>query len=132
MKLHMDQFPVSVVELEQKKILVCTDQAETTKGRNVVVSNDLHNRMIKPHNPEVGMWKENVQRKPARKVKTTSAMLIEKYQWQLEEDGRYQFLEESSGTCSLKLEIDRICLDHAVHQSPRGEYCSMLRIRYPR
>jgi hypothetical protein len=56
----------------------------------VVVSDDLRNQMIKPHNPEVGMWKENVQRKPARKVKPTSAMLIEKYQRQLEEDRRYQ------------------------------------------
>jgi hypothetical protein len=80
MKLDIDLFPVSMVELERKKILVQTDQAETTKGRNVVVSNDLQNRMIKPHNVEVGIWEENVQRKPARKVKPTSAMLIEKYQ----------------------------------------------------
>jgi hypothetical protein len=36
------------------------------------------------------MWKENVQRKPTRKVKPTSAMLIEKYQRRLEEDIRYQ------------------------------------------
>jgi hypothetical protein len=33
MKLDMDPFPVGMVELEQKKILVRTDQAETTKGR---------------------------------------------------------------------------------------------------
>jgi hypothetical protein len=60
MKLDTDPFPISMVELEPTKILVHTDQAETTKGRNVVVSNDLHNRMIKPHNPEVGMKKENM------------------------------------------------------------------------
>jgi hypothetical protein len=30
MKLYMDPFPIGMVELEQKKILVCTDQAETT------------------------------------------------------------------------------------------------------
>jgi hypothetical protein len=46
--------------------------------------------MIKPHNPEVGMWKENMRRKPVRKVKPTSAMLIEKYQRQLDEDRRYR------------------------------------------
>jgi hypothetical protein len=80
MKLDTDSFPIGMVELEQKKILLRTYQAETTKGRNVVVSDDLRNQMIKPHNPEVGMWKENVQRKPARKVNPTSAMLIEKYQ----------------------------------------------------
>jgi ribosomal protein S17E len=36
------------------------------------------------------MWKENVQRKLAKRVKPTSAMLIEKYQRQLEEDRRYR------------------------------------------
>jgi hypothetical protein len=46
--------------------------------------------MIKPHNPEIGMWKENVLRKPAKRVKPALAMLIEKYQWQLEEDRRYR------------------------------------------
>jgi hypothetical protein len=45
--------------------------------------------MIKPHNPEIGVWKENMQWKPTKRVKPTSAMLIEKYQRQLEEDWRY-------------------------------------------
>jgi hypothetical protein len=80
MKLDMNPFPVNMVELEQKKILVCTDQAKTTKGKNVVVSDNLHNWMIRPHNLEVGMWKANVQRKLAKRVKPTLAMLIEKYQ----------------------------------------------------
>jgi hypothetical protein len=90
MKLDTNPFPVSMVELEHKKILVRTDQAETTKGKNVVVSDDLCNRMIKPHNPEIGVWKENVQKKMAKRVKPTSVMLIEKYQQQLEEDRRYR------------------------------------------
>jgi hypothetical protein len=53
MKLDTNLLPLSMVELEHKKILVRTDQAETTKGKNVVISNDLRNRMIKPHNPEI-------------------------------------------------------------------------------
>jgi hypothetical protein len=80
MKLDTNMFPVSMVELEHKKILVRTDQAEMTNDKNVVISNDLRNMMIKPHNPEIGMWKENVQRKLAKRVKPTSVMLIEKYQ----------------------------------------------------
>jgi hypothetical protein len=60
MKLDMDLFLVGMVELEHKKILVCTDQAETTKGKSMAISDDLHNWMIKPHNSEIGMWKENV------------------------------------------------------------------------
>jgi cytidylate kinase len=66
------------------------DQTETTKGKNMVVSNDLHNWIIKPHNPEIGVWKDNMRRKPTKRVKPTSAMLIEKYQQQLEEDRRYR------------------------------------------
>jgi hypothetical protein len=45
--------------------------------------------MIKPHNPKIGMWKENVVWKPAKRVKPMSAILIEKYQRQLEENRRY-------------------------------------------
>jgi hypothetical protein len=60
MKLNTDSFPVSMVKIEHKKILVRMDQAETTKGKNVVVSDDLHNRMIKPHNPDIGVWEENM------------------------------------------------------------------------
>jgi hypothetical protein len=80
MKLDTDPFPISMVELEHKKILVCTDQDEMTKGKNVVISDDLCNWMIKLHNPEIGVWKENVQRKPTKREKPTLAMLIEKYQ----------------------------------------------------
>jgi hypothetical protein len=80
MKLGMDSFPISMVELMDKKILVRTGQAETTKGKNVVISDELHNQMIKPHNPEISIWKENMLRKLAKRVKPTSAMLIEKYQ----------------------------------------------------
>jgi hypothetical protein len=60
MKLDMNLFSIGMVELMNKKILVRTDQAKTTKGKNVIVSDDLHNQMIKPHNPEIGMWKENM------------------------------------------------------------------------
>jgi hypothetical protein len=49
-----------MVELMKKKVLVCTDQAETTKGKNEVISDELHNRMIKPNYLEISMWKENM------------------------------------------------------------------------
>jgi hypothetical protein len=82
MKLDTDLFPVGMVELMDKKILVCMDQAETTKGKNVVV----------PNNPKIIVWKENEMQKPAKRIKPTSAMLIEKYQWQLEEDRKYRVI----------------------------------------
>jgi hypothetical protein len=37
MKIDIDPFPIGMVELMDKKVLVRTDQAETTKGKNVVV-----------------------------------------------------------------------------------------------
>jgi hypothetical protein len=90
MKHDMNLFPIGMDELMDKKVLVCTDQAKTAKGRNVVIFNELCNQMIKPHNPEIGVWKEDVLQKPAKRVKPTSVMLIEKYQRQLEEDWRYR------------------------------------------
>jgi hypothetical protein len=59
-KLDMASFPIGMVELMDKKVLVLSDQAEMTKGENVVISDELRNRMIKPHNPKIGVWKENV------------------------------------------------------------------------
>jgi hypothetical protein len=65
MKLDTDPFPVGMVELMDKKVLVRMDQAETTKGKNVVVFDELH-RMIKPHNPEIGMWRRTCSRSRLR------------------------------------------------------------------
>jgi hypothetical protein len=75
MKLDTDPFPIGMVELMDKKVLVCTDQATTTKGKNMVVSDELRNRMIKPHNPKIGVWKENVLQKLTKRVKPTSAIV---------------------------------------------------------
>jgi hypothetical protein len=90
MKLDTDPFPIGMVELMGKKVLVCMDLAKTTKGKNVVISDELHSWMIEPHNPEITVWKENVLQKPTKKVKPTSAMLIEKFQQQLDEDQKYR------------------------------------------
>jgi hypothetical protein len=58
MKLDTDPFPIGMVELELKKILVRTDQAETTKVKNVIVVDDLRNRMIKP----INQWLELIEK----------------------------------------------------------------------
>jgi hypothetical protein len=59
MRLDVDPFLVDMVEFGEKKILVKTDQADTTKGKNMVILDELRNRMIKPRSPEIGVWKEN-------------------------------------------------------------------------
>jgi hypothetical protein len=70
---------VNTIGFEEKKILVRSDQANTTKGKNVIVSDQMRNWMLKPRSPEIGVWKENMVRKLVRKIKPTSSMLIEKY-----------------------------------------------------
>jgi hypothetical protein len=88
MKLDTDPFPASMVNLEEKRILVCSNQANTTHWKNVIVSDELRLRIIVPRSPEVGTWKENIARKTTWRVKPTSTMLIEKYLRQLQ-DGVY-------------------------------------------
>jgi hypothetical protein len=46
MELDTDLFPIGMVELMERKVLVHMDQAETTKGKNVFVSDELRNRII--------------------------------------------------------------------------------------
>jgi hypothetical protein len=55
MKLDTDPFLIGMVQLMDKKILVRVDQVETTRGKNMVVSDELRNWMIKPHNLEIGV-----------------------------------------------------------------------------
>jgi hypothetical protein len=55
MNLDTDPFLVGMVELTDKKVLVHMDQAETTKGKNVVISDELRNQMLKPHTPKIGV-----------------------------------------------------------------------------
>jgi hypothetical protein len=45
----------------------------------VLVSDELKSQMVKPKSPEVGVWKENLPRKPRSTWKLTSSFLIEKY-----------------------------------------------------
>jgi hypothetical protein len=63
MKLDVNPFPIDVIDFEEKRVLVRTDQAATTAGKNIVVPNDLRVRMMKLRQSEVGVWKRNTWRK---------------------------------------------------------------------
>jgi hypothetical protein len=128
MKLDTDPFPVSMVELMDKKVLVHKDQAEMTKGKNVVISNELRIWMIKPYNPEIRMWKENVLWKPSKRVKPTPAMLIEKYQRQLEEDRKYRVTRGIRWDRFFKAQNQPDQRGHGVQGSPGGGQFSTLHI----
>jgi hypothetical protein len=131
MKHDTDPFPVGMVELVDKKVLVRMDQADMTRGKNVVIFDELRNRLIKPHNLKIGVWKENVLQRPAKRVKPMLAMLIEKYQQQLEEDRGTGLPEGSNETGSSKHGISQISRDRSIQGSPRGGWCNTLQIRNP-
>jgi hypothetical protein len=128
MKLNTDTFPVGMVELMDKKVLVHTNQAKTTKGKNVVIFNELRNRMIKPHNQEIGMWKENMLQKLAKRVKPTSAMLIENINGSWRKTRSTRLSEESNRIDSSKIETGQISGDHDISESPIGGWCITLQI----
>jgi hypothetical protein len=79
MKLDVNPFLVDLIEFEEKKVLVRTDQAASTAGKNVIVSDELRNRMIKSRQPKVGVWKENTWMKRRPEWRPASSFLIEKY-----------------------------------------------------
>jgi hypothetical protein len=80
MKLDVDPFPMGMENLEERKFLVHSDQASTTHGKNVIVSDELRNWIMVPHNHGVGLWKkENSPRRYTCRVRLTSNMLINKY-----------------------------------------------------
>jgi hypothetical protein len=47
---------ISMVELEGKKVLVQPSQAETTKGKEVVLGEERPPRMIKPKSLKDDQW----------------------------------------------------------------------------
>jgi hypothetical protein len=63
MKLDTEPVPVGMVELMNKKVLVRTDQAEMTKGKNVVVFDELLNRM-KPRTQRLACGRRMCCRSP--------------------------------------------------------------------
>jgi hypothetical protein len=79
MKLDVDPFLVNTIGFEEKRILVHSDQAGTTKGKNVVIRTILEIKCWSHEAPEVGVWKENVWRKPIQRRRPSLDMLIDKY-----------------------------------------------------
>jgi hypothetical protein len=58
MMLDRDTFPanMNMVELEGKKVLILPSQAETTKGKEVVIGEEWPLRMIKLKSLKDGQW----------------------------------------------------------------------------
>jgi hypothetical protein len=56
MRLDADPFPVNMnmINLKEKQVLVWTSQANTTKGKRVIVLDEPKLRTITLRNPELG------------------------------------------------------------------------------
>lgn len=93
MKLDSDPFPVNVIVFANKKMLIRSHQTESAEGKNVVVHDSVPPRMIKPKNPEVGVWKVNKGKKPVLKPRPrpTFKQLLEKYTSQKNTNAFSQF-----------------------------------------
>jgi hypothetical protein len=143
MRLDVEPFRVNTVDLEGKRVLVHSDQAATMKGKNVVVSDEPRHRMIKPHNPEVGTWKENVRRKPERSVRPTSSMLKEKYVMQQQQQrGLQSYLgwykrERSPGYHNVRYgarrphawRVQRLLYRNLIWRTPHAENLAEAQVR---
>jgi hypothetical protein len=81
MKLNKDPFPVNMnmVKLDGKKVLVLPSQAESTKGKEVIIGEERPPKMIKPKSSKDGQWKKNEGAKPQQCPKATFDILMAKY-----------------------------------------------------
>jgi hypothetical protein len=61
MKLDKDPFPVNmnIIELDGKKVLVQPSQAESTKGKDIIVGDERPPRIIKPKSMKGAQWQKN-------------------------------------------------------------------------
>jgi hypothetical protein len=70
---------MNMIELNGKKVLVQSSQAESTKGKEVVIGEERSPRMIKPKSPKDGQWQKNEDGKLQRPSKATFNILMTKY-----------------------------------------------------
>jgi hypothetical protein len=72
---------MNTIELDEKKILVQASQAESTKGKEVLIGEERQPWMIRPENLEIGRWKKNERSKPRSHQKVTFDVLMAKYRY---------------------------------------------------
>jgi hypothetical protein len=70
---------MNMVELDGKKVLVQPSQAESIKGKEVIIGEEWSPRMIKPKSPKDGQWQKNEGGKLQRRPKATFDILMAKY-----------------------------------------------------
>jgi hypothetical protein len=72
-------YSLNVIDFENKKMLIRSDQTESARGKNVLIDDSALPRMIRPKNAEVGVLKVNGNNNQLPRRKPTVSMLLEKY-----------------------------------------------------
>jgi hypothetical protein len=80
MKLDKDQFllNMNMVKVDGKKVLVRPSQAESIKGKDVIIGEERPSRMIKPKSTKGGQWQKNERSKLQQHLKATFNILMTK------------------------------------------------------
>jgi predicted GTPase len=69
-----------MIDFENKKMLIRSDQTESARGKNVVIDDSAPTRIIMPKNAEVGLQKvDERKRKSDPRPKPTVKQLLYKY-----------------------------------------------------
>jgi GH43 family beta-xylosidase len=82
MKLDKDPFPLNMtmIKLDGKKVLVWPSQAESTKGKDIIIiGEEWPSRMIKSKSPKVGQWQKNEWGKTQQCPKAIFDILMAKH-----------------------------------------------------
>jgi hypothetical protein len=67
------------MKLNGKKVLVRPSQAESTKGKDVIIGEEWPPRMIKLKSLKDGQWQKNERSKPQQRPKAIFDILMDKY-----------------------------------------------------
>jgi hypothetical protein len=79
-KLDTDPFSTNVIDFTNKKMLIRSDQTRSAKGKNVIIDDNAHPRMIKQKSAEAGLWKINERNRQSAPIpKRTIKKLLDKY-----------------------------------------------------
>jgi hypothetical protein len=79
LKPDHDHFLINIIDFENKKVLVRAHQRESTKGKNVIVSDEYIAKMIKSRSPEVNVWKVNQRGSMHSAFKPAFEFLLSRY-----------------------------------------------------
>jgi hypothetical protein len=73
-------YSLNMINFENKKMLIRSDQTESARGKNVVIDDSAPPRIIRPKNAEVGLQKVNQRKgKSNPRPKPTVKQLLYKY-----------------------------------------------------